>query len=239
MERAYTLFSEEKFEECIVIFEQHIAINKEDIKAIYHLSLSYRRLNDHIKSLQLLEQCLEIAPEDVDIIAERGVGKFHLNDKRGALQDMDLCVELEPENPYRYSCRAYIKGNLNDNEGAYEDYQKAIELDPEDVIALNNLGLIEEKLGKIEASKNRFKGVDDILGSELFDRPEEIKKLLAESRPISQEEFEKLNKFEPTITEPEKLSFKSYLETIKYVFGSKKGRQEFFGFLKGTNKKED
>jgi tetratricopeptide (TPR) repeat protein len=114
-----------------------------------------------------------------------------------------------------------------------EDYQKAIELDPEDVVALKNLGLIEEKIGKIESSKNRFKQTDTLLKDEKFERPDFINELLKDAKPITQEEFELNNRvFEQNETKTT-LKFKNHIETIKHVLTSKEGRQEFFNFLKG------
>ena len=39
---------------------------------------------------------------------------------------------------------------LKDTKGAIADYNKAIELDPEDEISLNNLGLLQEKVGRMK-----------------------------------------------------------------------------------------
>lgn len=238
--QAYELFGQGNFEAVIPILENHILDAAQDVKAIYHLALCYRRLNDHIKCLELMERCCNLAPHDLDLLSEQGVSKFHINDKNGALEDLNICVEKEPSNPYRYSSRAYIRANLNDLDGAISDYEKAVELDPEDVIALNNLGLLEEKAGNIEKAKQRFKSADGLLGDEdRMLRPDDIQKLLDEARPITQEEFEAQNgKIQHTIEVPRnKLTFKSYVETIKYIFGSKEGRKEFLSFLSGKNKK--
>lgn len=234
--KAYELFSKSDFGAVIPLLEDHILVNSQDVKAIYHLSLAYRRLNDHIKSLELMERACRLMPNDVDLLSELGVGKFHLNDKNGALEDMNSCVELEPNNPYRYSSRAYIKANLHDLDGAIKDYEKAIELDPEDVIALNNLGLLEEKLGNIEKAKNKFRATDSLLGEkDSRARPEDIQKLLDESRPITQEEFEAQNGKITETSKSKKLTFQSYFDTLKFVLGSKEGRKEFLSFLSGRS----
>lgn len=240
--QAYELYKEEKFENSISLFETHVKKNPNDVKAIYHLAIAYRRLNDHIKSLQLLERCSALVPEDIDILSERGVGKFHLNDKPGALEDMDKCVEVEPENPYRYSCRAFIKSNMDDDKGAIEDYEIAVKLDPRDAIALNNLGMLEEKYGRMQAAKRRFKKADDI--SEVdTDKvySSEFEESLEKSQAIqNNKELTEANSNTTVAPTPkqEKLTFKTYLETFKYALGSKKGRKEFFSFLTRQPKKD-
>lgn len=233
IQKAKELYTEKEFAKAIPLFEKHIAKNEYDAEATFHLAICYRRENDHIKALQLLEKCCDFMPDNMDFVSERGVGKFHLKDKSGALEDMNLCVQTEPNNPYRYSCRAYIKSNMGDDHGAIEDYQKAVELDPEDAIALNNLGMLEEKLGKIQAAKNRFKKSDNIIGRD----PEANQKAYMEKyKDVQPSQVDSTgNKTKLSLTPPpsKQLSFKSYMNTIKYVLGSKDGRKEFFSFLKG------
>ena len=49
-----------------------------------------------------------------------------------------------------------MKQALRDIQGAIADYEKAVELDPEDAITLNNLGLLEEQVGRMQSAKERF-----------------------------------------------------------------------------------
>ena len=49
---------------------------------------------------------------------------------------------------------------LRDIQGAIADYEKAVELDPEDAITLNNLGLLEEQIGRMQSAKERFAAAD-------------------------------------------------------------------------------
>lgn len=229
--QGYEFYKQKNFSAAITHFEKHILSEANDVKAIYHLAISYRRMNDHIKSVELLDRCCRLAPEDMDLLSERGVGKFHLNDKPGALEDLNICAEREPNNPYRYTSRAYIKSNMNDNQGAIEDYEIAIKLDPNNPITLNNIGLLEEKAGKIAAAKKRFKKSDELSGINL-DRQEKID---------SQETYsdkDQMANVAPTITEPQKkkVTLASYFKTLKYVLATKEGRKEFLGFLTGKSK---
>jgi len=239
--KGYELFHQKNFELAIPAFEKHLEVQPKDIKAIYHLALCYRRLNDHIKTLDLMERACKHAANDVDLISERGVSKFHLNDKSGALDDMNLCVDLEPHNPYRYSSRAYIKASMNHIQEAIKDYEKAVELDPKDAVALNNLGLLEERLGRMSSAKKRFSISDELTKEEQKEsRPEDIQKLINESKPIEKENLKKETSSSPTkktedplLQKNEKLSASHFFKTFKYVFGSKEGRNEFISFLKG------
>ena len=238
--KGYELFQQKNFELAIKAFEKHLEVQPKDIKAIYHLAICYRRLNDHIKTLDLIERACKHMPNDADLISERGVSKFHINDKSGALDDMNICVDLQPKNPYRYSSRAYIKANMNDINSAISDYEKAIELDPEDAVALNNLGMLEERLGRMSSAKKRFDISDKLTKDEQdASRPEDIQKLIDESKPISKEDIKKESSptpdktsEDPLLQKNEKLSTGHFFKTLKYVFGSKEGRNEFISFLK-------
>lgn len=234
LQKAQEAFKAGEFEKAVKLLEDLLKESPYDIEGHYHLAISYRRLDDHIKSLEILDNCCEMFPDHVDFISERGVGKFHLKDKQGALEDMNLCVEKEPENPYRYSCRAYIRSNMNDNNGAIEDYRKAVELDPEDSIALNNLGMLEEKAGKIEASKRTFAKTDKLINRDPeANQKRYIEEYLKENpEPKITIQPDQENKNLEALVGDKKLNASTYFNTIKYVFGSKEGIKEFVSFLK-------
>lgn len=91
---------------------------------------------------------ISVDDKDAELYSERGVAFFHIGKLAESLQDMNQARDLEPNNPYRYASRAYIRDAMGDVEGAVKDYRQAIFLDPEDAVAHNNLGLLEEKLGR-------------------------------------------------------------------------------------------
>lgn len=98
-----------------------------------------------------------------DWLGLSAVAKFHLKDI-ACLKDFDETILLEPNNAYRYSSRAYALDALGDTAAAIEDYLKAVELDPEDYIAFNNLGLLQEKMGRKSNAKKSFDASDELMG---------------------------------------------------------------------------
>ncbi len=142
-------------------------LDEEDLKEVYYwMSVCWLKQAKPDKALEVIEKALSKFPDDAMLISERGVIYFHLGKKSLALLDMDKAVMLEPENPYRYSSRAFIKDSLGDLDGAITDYEKAIKLDPNDAIAHNNLGLLLEKKGYVQKSKNYFAKADSLTFSE-------------------------------------------------------------------------
>ncbi len=142
------------------------------------------------KALYWYTMAITLDENDADLFSERGVTHYHLGNLKAALSDMDRARDLEPNNPYRYSSRAYIRDAMGDLEGAVKDYQQTIFLDSEDAIAHNNLGLLEEKLGRHSAAKALFNLADQLADGgekntkplETVQKPVNIQKLVNQSR---------------------------------------------------------
>ncbi|MCS7018311.1 MAG: tetratricopeptide repeat protein [Cytophagales bacterium] len=146
----------------IEVFEAILRQESRFVPALYHLGYNHF-LQQHFElAMHYYEQALSIEPYNAHIISERGVVLFHQNRKEESLAAMNLAQELDPHNPYRYASRAFVKDALGDLHGAIEDYRRALELDPDDAIVLNNLGLLEEKLGYQEAAKKKFIRADEL-----------------------------------------------------------------------------
>lgn len=146
-----------------------------------------------------------------DYLGLSAVAKFYIKDMT-CLADLDKAISLEPDNAYRYSSRAYILDALGDTAGAVNDYLKAIELDPSDLVALNNLGILEEKLGRKQQAESRFNASDELLGLE----KKEGRYHFPEKNLQSQ-----LNE----------LKGNSRWSVMKNVFTSRKGLEDFFRFI--------
>lgn len=220
-------FDEQEFEKALDYFSRHLSVDPHHTESLYHRALVYRKLSQYNKSLADLDNLVHLLPNDASMISERGVAKFHLKDLKGALNDLDLAQELEPENPYRYSSRAYVRGAVKDVIGAIEDYQKALAIFPDDPIALNNLGLLEEQLGRAEAAKMKFDAADKLSG---IKTNEERVKAFEKRSPV---------KVDKPIHDPsqDKGLGKTFFSTLKNLFFDQKEREAFVAFLKKKNKK--
>ena len=114
---------------------------------------------------------LESDPGNSEILYQRGMAYFHLGKKSLALMDMDMAVEMQPNYSFRYASRAFMRDAFGDVMGAISDYQKAISLDPEDSIAHNNLGILEEKMGRHQISQVHFQQADILVGRDSSQLP--------------------------------------------------------------------
>ena len=111
--------------------------------------------------------------------------------------------------------------------GAIADYEKAIKLDPEDAVAFNNLGLVEEKLGRKEKAKDYFQKADSLSGYP----PKKEVEVAPEAQP------NKVEKLNPKRSIPKadttKLSTGHFLDVLKGIFTKAEMRQEFSSYIKG------
>lgn len=171
---------------------------------------------------------LEAEPDNPYFYYERGLSYFHLNKKSLSLLDMNKAQELQPNNPYRYSSRAYIKDACGDLLGAIEDYKRALELDPADAVAHNNLGLLEEKLGRGSKAQYHFQQADDLSKQDgefrnFYSVHEGVK--VEDSNPA-----QALNDNDNELSTKRKPS--DLLREVGRVFRSREARHEFVTFVK-------
>ena len=208
------------FEKGILFFNEVLEKDGDHIEALYNRARALSKTGQLVESLDDFKRITIISPSNASHIGDYAVS-LHLNNKNdeAALQ-FELALSLEPNNPYRYSSRAFFKDRMGDLEGAIEDYEKAVALDPEDAIALNNKGLVEEKLGYQDKAKQSSSKSNDLVGY----------------RPYQKE----VESTEPIIEEPQ-LVKPSRAKIIQSVF-TKDGFKEFAQFsvdlIKGKTDKK-
>lgn len=152
------------FEKGVSYFDEALLKEPDHIEALYNRARALSRLGKLKKSLADFRRLTELQPENASFIGDYAVS-LHLNEKNDeAAAQFELALKLDSNNPYRYSSRAFFKDRIGDLKGAIEDYEKAIALDPEDAIALNNKGLVEEKLGYTDKAQQSFKQSNDLVG---------------------------------------------------------------------------
>jgi Tfp pilus assembly protein PilF len=219
------LMGEEKYQDVINLLTTYLLGQPSDYRAIALRAVAYRKIRDHQSSVNELKKALEIAPNDANVYSEMGVSLFHAKQINEALVMMDKAVKIEPENPYRYSSRAYIKDALKDIDGAIADYEKAVELDPDDAIALNNLGMLQEKKGKIKESKQSFAKSDELQGIDW----DEVKKRMqiSDNGGTSVKDKKEAQSEIKFTAEP-----KSFWSVFLGIFKSKKEFKAFVDFVK-------
>lgn len=166
---------------------------------------------------------LERDPGNAEILYQRAMCYYHLKKKSLALLDMDSAVEMQPNYSFRYASRAFMRDAFGDVMGAIQDYKEAIALDPEDAISYNNLGILEDKMGRRTVSQGYYDKADNLMG---VSSNKEMKEMMSEEPSINYDrELPKpdVSKDVATLT---------FWGVIKKTFGSKDGFSELIQFIK-------
>lgn len=158
---------------------------------------------------------------DPDFLNDRAVALFHNDRAHESIALLDKAINLQPQYGYRYAARGWMKQALRDIQGAIADYEKAVELDPEDAITLNNLGLLEEQIGRMQSAKDRFAAAD------AMDR------ILDESaiNKESTSEAERTAMPQAPASPPPRASNTPWAEVTRALF-TQTGRKEFLEFIR-------
>lgn len=182
------------------------------------------KLRDFEGAIMDFTLALEKDPSNPEILYQRGMCYFHLKKKSLALLDMDGAVEAQPNYGFRYSSRAFMRDSFGDVIGAISDYNEAIKLDPEDAVSYNNLGILEDKMGRRTISQGHYDKADNLLG---VSGNERMKEMTAQGTTINYDRPESgLPK--PTVESEESSIWKEVLK----IFTDKNSFQEFVKFIK-------
>ena len=231
LEKIKQMMSAEKYSEVISLLKPHLQANEYDLEALHIRAQANFKLEKFAESLTDFDYLLNLLPKNADIYADRGLVRHFLRDAQGALSDFDMAQEIEPENPFRYACRAFIWAAVGNFENAINDYEKAIELDPDDAVAHNNLGLLQEKLGRNDIAQNHFKVADKLQGVVYSSQNNDLADKKIE---ISTEKSDNNNKIQNNQQKiAEKTSKNSYWSIFREVFTEKDKFKEFLYFIMG------
>jgi len=190
---------------------------------------AYQLLRDQAyqEALVIFDNLIYLFPEEANLYGDRGVVHIHLNNKAQALSDFDFAVSLEPKYGFRYASRAYAKDYFGDTVAAVYDYEIAVNLDPEDAISVNNLGLLQEKLGHQQKAKANFDKADrlakmneaynDLMQGDNSNNPdsEEATKAQDSSENLTLKSSEKSIKSEFLKIFSSRAQFKDFLQFVK------------------------
>ncbi len=162
---------------------------------------------------------------DPDFLNDRAVALFHNERAHEAIDVLTAAINLQPNYGYRFSARGWMKQALKDVGGAIADYERALELDPEDAITHNNLGLLEEQMGRLESAKQRFAAADEI-DKVLTEQKIPVQTPVADDKSSRNKNAEKPIKTRPSVGQEN-----TWSELTKAITTSE-GRREFIDFVR-------
>lgn len=166
---------------------------------------------------------LEKDPGNPEIHYQRAMCYFHLKKKTLALLDADKAVEMQPNYSFRYASRAFMRDSFGDVMGAIQDYKEAINLDPEDAISYNNLGILEDKMGRRTISQGYYDKADKLMN---VGSNSEMKNMMASGNTIN---YDRSEKEDITLPVPHVHTFWS---VVRKALTTREGLSELFSFIK-------
>jgi tetratricopeptide (TPR) repeat protein len=200
---------QEKYTEALELLKPQLNTSSEELSIRSTMAHCFYRLGQFEESVEQLTKALPLAPAQGQLFSERGIAYFMMGNRPASLQDFNKAQELEPENPYRYSSRAYVKDAFGDTKGAIAEY--------------NNLGLLLEKVGYQKEAQQHFAKADELEGR----KPADLAPSIAQVSPAPQQK---------PVSPPQQkqaLTARYYGSTIKRIFTTREGFQEFLQFWLG------
>jgi hypothetical protein len=97
------------------------------------------------------------------------------------------------------------------------------------------LGLVEEKMGRMEKAKNYFEKADSLSG---YPPKKELEVITNNSATPNQTEKPKPTRSNTPVSKP-KLTFGYFLEVIQGIFTNSEVRKEFTTYIKGVFSKKE
>lgn len=226
------LFSKQAYAEALKLLSQYLQSYPIDVNARCLEAITYRKLGNPTKAIELFNKLVNKGINQAEIYSELGVTYFHLGKKEEALYMMHKAVDLDKLNPYRYASRAYIKDACKDIDGAITDYQKAIELDPDDAIAYNNLGLLEEKKGRMKNAQKHYKKSDELNNIDWDEFKQKLNSFKEDSPGVlTNKEADKIVLDFPQNNTNHESKNESFIAVIKKVFTNKREFKRFLKFI--------
>ena len=142
--------------EALAAYDQAIAKNPGDTKALLHRAVLRARHDDANGALSDLDAVIRIEPGNAVALSLRSGVRAKLKNYEGALADSAAAIENGMRNAQMYLIRAGLRRAQGDYVGAIEESNEALKLDPRHQGALSIRGHDLFYASRFEAAENDF-----------------------------------------------------------------------------------
>jgi predicted aspartyl protease/tetratricopeptide (TPR) repeat protein len=142
--------------EALAAYDQAIAKNPDDAKALLNRAALRLRDRDANGALSDLDTVIRIEPDNAVALSARAGARAALKDYDGALADADAAIANGMRNAQMYVYRGGLRRSQGDYRRAIEELDEALKLDPRHREALRGRGRYLFHAGRFEAAENDF-----------------------------------------------------------------------------------
>ena len=131
------------------------------VETHYWLARYYMDSENNKEALVEMDKVIELDPKNGDRYYNRALFFVYKKDNNMALLDFSRAIELDPENiVFLYDRGSFYTDYLSDDKSAIKDFEQVLKIDPTYVDAINYIGLIYDRQGKLDlAIKEYEKGI--------------------------------------------------------------------------------
>ena len=142
--------------EALAAYDQAIAKNSSDAKALLHRAALRARKQDADGALSDLDAVIRLEPGNAVALNLRSDVRASLKNYDGALADSGAAIANGMRTAHAYVTRAWLRQAQGDYTRAIEEYDEALKLDPRHQGALQGRGRHLFYAGRFEAAENDF-----------------------------------------------------------------------------------
>ena len=142
--------------EGVAAFDQALAENPQDVKALVGRAAMRARIKDLPGAMADLDAALRIEPGNAVALRDRAWIRQALKDYAGALSDTDAAIANGMHVPALFASRAFIRAAQGDFPGALQASEEALRLDPREPTSLRMHGRYSFHAGNFEAAERDF-----------------------------------------------------------------------------------
>ena len=144
IQKGESLFYQQKYSECIDIFESIIEVKQNHYEANLWLGKTYVAQKNYYNAKSQFEKCMEINPSNSEALIARKDMNYDQKKWRDYVEDMEM---LKLKNDYSFAGYEYFRcgyayAEIYNNVEALKYYNLAINYDPKMDMAYNNRGVI-------------------------------------------------------------------------------------------------
>jgi tetratricopeptide (TPR) repeat protein len=155
--KANSLYAAGRYSDAVNEYQQGLKSNPNDFTAYTRLGLSYIKLRQPEKAIEVFKKAVTLRPKEVWAHTNLSYGYLEAGKFDEALEAAEQAVELDPQNAVAFNNLGYAHLRLGHYDESVKALKVSIDLDPTYVKAYSNIGQAYFSLGRHEEAAEILK----------------------------------------------------------------------------------